>query len=149
MCTLYQFEIPILILVSGTLKNRSNILLVFSYFLSQTPISFHVLRRLYSIPPVNRGKRPFIKEVEKNLPPCPFGHTINFEKFEGFCAKKCGRPHLMTPSLSEKCPHWTNSPPPLIADVFYGRLLIPFMDLLSPLKGSVSTYFLALVTMFD
>jgi len=41
--------------------------------------------------------------------PCPCGHTINFEKSEVFCTKKCGRPHLKNLPL---CPHWTNTFPP-------------------------------------
>jgi len=49
------------------------------------------------------------------LPPCTCGHTINFEKFEVFCTKKCRRPHLKNPLLS--CPHWTNPPSPLTANV--------------------------------
>jgi len=32
--------------------------------------------------------------------PCPCGHTINIEKSEVFCTKKCGRPHLKTPRPS-------------------------------------------------
>jgi len=57
-------------------------------------------------------------------PACPCGHIINFEKIEGFYAKKYGRPHLKNPPplLSAKCPHWSNSLP-LTADVFYGRHL--------------------------
>jgi len=51
------------------------------------------------------------------LPPCPCGHTINFEKSEVFYTKNCGRPLLSSP-LSEKCTHWTNPFPP-----DYGRLL--------------------------
>jgi len=46
------------------------------------------------------------------LPPCPCGHTINFEKSQVFIAKKRGRPHLKQKLLSEKCPHWTYPPPP-------------------------------------
>jgi len=51
---------------------------------------------------------------------CPCGHTISFKNSGVFCAKKCERPHLKTPSLSEKYPHWTN-PFPLTADDFYGQ----------------------------
>jgi len=29
--------------------------------------------------------------------PCPCGHTINFEKSEVLCTKKCERPHLKNP----------------------------------------------------
>jgi len=36
--------------------------------------------------------------AEPPLPPCPYKHTINFEISEVFCTKKCGRPHLKTPS---------------------------------------------------
>jgi len=57
----------------------------------------------------------------KPLPPCPCGHTINFEKPEVFGTKKYGRLHLKNP-LSP-CPHWTNHPSPLTVDVFYGRPL--------------------------
>jgi len=32
--------------------------------------------------------------------PCPCGHTINFEKSEVFCIKKCRRPHLKKPAFS-------------------------------------------------
>jgi len=42
-----------------------------------------------------------------HLSPCPCIHTKNFENFNVFCTKKCGRPHLKPPSLSEKCPYWT------------------------------------------
>jgi len=41
----------------------------------------------------------------------------NFEKFEVFCTKRCGRSHRKNPP----CPHWTNPPPPLSAD---GLLLL-------------------------
>jgi len=40
-------------------------------------------------------------------PPCPRGHTIDFEKSEVFCTKKSGRSHLQNSSLTTKCPNWT------------------------------------------
>jgi len=41
-------------------------------------------------------------------PLCSCGYTINFEKSEVFCTKKCERPHLKKP------------PPPMSADDLYG-----------------------------
>jgi len=66
-------------------------------------------------------------------PPCPCGYIINFEKSEIFCHKfrkirrfLCQKVRTAAskeplPSLSAKCPNWTNPHPPLTADVFYGR----------------------------
>jgi len=64
------------------------------------------------------------KSVRKNLekltllplcphwlnPPCPYGHTINFEKSVVFCTKKCGRPHLKNPPPPPHCGRlfWTS-----------------------------------------
>jgi len=69
-------------------------------------------------------KGPSMKEVRTKsrkidpLPHCPHwlnvawlcDHTINFEKFEVFCIKKCGLKNLPL-SASAKCPHWTNPSP--------------------------------------
>jgi len=54
------------------------------------------------------------------LSPFPCGHTINFERSEGFYTKKYGRPHLKTPSpFICKMSELDELPSPLIADVFY------------------------------
>jgi len=50
------------------------------------------------------------------LPSCPCELTINFEKSQVFCTKKCGRPHLQkTLPLIQKMSTLDN---PLTADVF-------------------------------
>jgi len=41
-------------------------------------------------------RRPY--KIVKNWPLPPCGHTINYENFEVFCTKKCGRPHLKNSS---------------------------------------------------
>jgi len=51
-------------------------------------------------------------------PPCPCGHTINFENLEVFCTKKCGRPLVRKISGLDKLPS------PLTANIFYGRPLM-------------------------
>jgi len=35
-------------------------------------------------------------------PPCLCGHTIYFKKYEVFCSKKCGHPHLKTSLVRKK-----------------------------------------------
>jgi len=64
--------------------------------------------------------------LAQTLLPCPYGHTINFEKSGAFRNKKYGRPHLMN-SLSplvHKMSEIDNLPSPLTADVLYGQPLI-------------------------
>jgi len=47
-----------------------------------------------SLGPIHKTKDVHTKSRKIDpCPPCPCGHTINFEKFEVFCTKKCGRPH--------------------------------------------------------
>jgi len=73
-------------------------------------------------------KGPFIKDVRiklRKIDPLVRLYTINFEKSEVFCSKKCGRPHLRNSLLP--CPKNVRTkqiPLPLTADVFHGQLLI-------------------------
>jgi len=41
-------------------------------------------------------------------PPCTCGHTINFQRSDIFCTKRCVKD---PPPLSENCSHWTNPLP--------------------------------------
>jgi len=86
----------------------------------------------------NNFKGPSIKDVRKKSrridssflvrkmsalaqppPPCPSGHTINFEKSGAFCTKTCGRPNLKNPSpIVRKMSELDNLPPPLTAESF-------------------------------
>jgi len=81
------------------------------------------LQKVDPLPPCSQNVRTVSIPYPPHPPPCPCGHTINFEKPDIFCTKKCGHPHLKTPSLSEKCPHRKNLLP-LTADVLYRRPLI-------------------------
>jgi len=56
--------------------------------------------------------------------PCSCGHTINFEKSDDFCTKKCGRPHLKNPL--PPCNRLSQS-----ANVFYGQPLISILLIVS------------------
>jgi len=58
--------------------------------------------------------------------PCPCEHTINLEKSDVFCTKKCGRLHLKPlPSCPQNVRTKQPTPPLyLTADVFYGQLQI-------------------------
>jgi len=69
---------------------------------------------------VHKGRPHKIAKIDL-LPPCPCGHTINFQKSEVFFTKKCGRPHLSSP-LSENV-RTRQTPSPLTADIFYGQPL--------------------------
>jgi len=74
---------------------------------------------------------PLVRKISALVqPPSPLvcADTINFEKPEVFCTKKCGRPHLTNPLFP--CPHWTNPLSPLTADVFYGQSLIVLVNYL-------------------
>jgi len=57
------------------------------------------------------------------LSPYLCGHTINSEKSDVFCTKKCGRPHLKYPSPFVRKMSALDTPTPT-ADVFYGQPLI-------------------------
>jgi len=61
------------------------------------------------------------------LPSCPYGHTTNFEKSEGFFIKKCRRPQLMNPPCPQNDRTMNKPPSPFSADVVYGRPLY-YMD---------------------
>jgi len=37
---------------------------------------------------------PLLTALAQTRSSCPCRHTINFEKSEVFCTKKCGRPHM-------------------------------------------------------
>jgi len=61
--------------------------------------------------------------------PCPYGHTINFEKIGVFYTKKCGRLHMKT--LPPLCPQNVSTgqtPFPLTTDVLYGHLDSPLLE---------------------
>jgi len=76
------------------------------------------------IPPMSE-KCPHLTQPPS--PPCLCGHTINFEKPEIFCTKKCERPHL---NPLPPCPQnvRTGQPGPLLtADIFYRQPLIQIL----------------------
>jgi len=82
-----------------------------------------------------RPLRTSAQNREKLTPPTlSFGHTINFEKSEAFCIKKCGHPHLKNPlpfvrkmSALDKPPEcgrpslWTA---PYVLFLFYKKLML-------------------------
>jgi len=76
------------------------------------------------------------------FPPCPCGHTINFEKSEVFCAKKCGRTHLK--KSPPPCPQNVRTRQAL-PPVHCGRLL---WSALNATYFSKSSYFLLINTLF-
>jgi len=62
---------------------------------------------------------PLVRTGSTPFPPCPCGHTINFEKFDIFCTKKCGRSHSKNPlspwpqNVRTGQPTWLRSGRPL------------------------------------